>query len=415
MTDNISISALGKYRYSNDYVFMIEPEIGENVKKVDEEYVTNNSPYLYIRKEEYDAILQNRPIDNIDYTPLKNLIDNGFIEIDKKESEIKISFKKTRSGNFEYEYYKFNFFRTLKDKRHYNKNGKLYKKHENQILLNENDCLGFSECMTVVNYKPDKELFEKMIGVIDVTSEEEANKGKGGVEPVLQVKGTTSIFGDKTEDNIRLAKQFPEDNKNHKAKPAVGESYAIVNTIDDRTTPYHIAFVLCKDKNLNITIETFAEKGDNFLVKFNIYDTVNSDYSFHTANEHHFEESTTIVLESRDLNHSETGLSKIEADIQARKEEYEAETARREKKARIPEVNIAIPAAATKKKNASVISEEYPIIIPNPSVRSNKTIKRTVNPSVSRNKTVFKSIPSFKKNSIPASMNRGNTRKKTKI
>lgn len=430
MTDNISIKVngdTGEYRYTEDYVFMIEPEINRIEKNKHE--ITNNSPYLYIRKEEHDAILHNRPINHIDYTPLKKLIENKFIVlVDESNPTKNINFFISRSKNYNYEYYKYKFHRVLKDE--------IYGKDDDELTgkeLNENDCLRFGECMTVANFKPDLSRFDRMIGVIDITSDEDLDKGKGGVKPVLQVKGTTSIFGDKTEDNIRLAKQFPEDNKKFKANPAVGESYAIVNydlckwdkeeeklLMNPKTkkciqsaTPYHIAFVLCKDKNINITIEAIADSATDFEVKFGIYDTIDPLYTFQKSFEMLFrpEQSETIVLESRNMN--DDFINDIENDIEARKDEYNRKF---KIKGKNKSVLPTIANTAAKKRNASMISEEIPVNIPEPFVPSNETRKRTRKPSASRNKSVVKSTPSLKKKTISAtSMNRNNTRKKTKF
>jgi hypothetical protein len=336
----------GKYRFTSDYVFMVEP-ILENVKK-EKHLVTNNSPFLYIRKEEYNDIIQNRPINHIDYTPLKKLIENGFIEKDKDEPEIKKTFFKTRTKNYNYEYYKCKFHRTLTDE--------IYGKDDdyvnNNYLKNENDCLSFSECMTVANYKPDTGLFDRMIGVIDVTEKEEQKKGKGGIEPALQVKGTTNIFGVTDKKNIALSKKYPEDDKDHKANPAVGESYAIININkkdNDGSNPYHIGFVLCKDNNLNITIEAFADQGTDFVVKFSIYDTKDPLYTFHSSYKMLFDNSTTIILESRDLNDPETGLIKIESDIAQRQKEYNDKLEEEKKSAEEAAKEAAEEAAAKEK------------------------------------------------------------------
>jgi len=400
MSDNLTIKDDdGKYRFTSDYVFMVEP-ILENVKK-EKHLVTNNSPFLYIRKEEYNDIIQNRPINHIDYAPLKKLIENGFIEKNKDEPEIKKTFFKTRTKNYNYEYYKCKFHRTLKDE--------IYGKDDdyvnNNYLKNENDCLAFSECMTVANYKPDTGLFDRMIGVIDVTEKKEQKKGKGGIEPVLQVKGTTDTFGVTDKKNIALSKKYPEDDKDDKANPAVGESYAIINMnkkYNDGLNPYHIGFVLCKDNNLNITIEAFADQGTDFVVKFSIYDTKDPLYTFHSSYKMLFDNSTTIILESRDLNNPETGLSKIEADIAQRAKELKDKKEAEE---------VAVKTPTKTPKNTSLIRSTKSVMNPK---------KRLASVSVSRNTSVHKSArkslkPSMSKKENTNTNTRRNNTKNRKI
>jgi hypothetical protein len=121
------------------------------------------------------------------------------------------------------------------------------------------------------------------------------------------------------------------------------------------------------------------------------------------------EQSETIVLESRNMN--DDFINDIENDIEARKDEYNRKF---KIKGKNKSVLPTIANTATKKRNDSVISQEIPVNIPNPSVPSNETRKRTRKLSASR--SVVKSTPSLKKHSISAtSMNRNNTRKKTKF
>jgi hypothetical protein len=412
MSEILTIKPHGKYRYTSDFVFIVEPEIKEAATK--KTSISDNSPRLYIRKDECDFIMQNRPINHINYTPLKKLIENGFIEIDKEEPEIHLKFDGGIDENADkikknFSYYKYKFYRTLKDD--------MYGKEDDEILdknlLNENDCLGFSECMTVANYKPDKALFDRMIGVIDVTSQEELKKGKGGIEPALQVKGTMDIFGVKNSKNIKLAKQFPEDNKNYKANPAVAESYAIVNydkKDGDDLTPYHIAFVICKDNNLNITIEAFADSATDYEVKFSIYDTIEKRFTFQETHSEYFgkdTESETIVLESRDLNDPKTGLSKIEADIEQRakelKDKKEAET-----------VKLPTKTPVRTPKKTSIIRPPKSIKITQTPLAMNPK-KRLASVSASRNASVHKSARKSLKPSMSKKENTNtNTRRKSR-
>lgn len=398
MSENLTIKVngeSGEYRYTEDFVFMVEPEINKNEKNKHE--ITNNSPFLYIRKEEHEDIIQNRPINHIDYTPLKKLIENKFIVlVDESNPTKNINFFISRSKNYNYEYYKYKFHRTLKDE--------IYGKDDNELTgkeLNENDCLRFGECMTVANYKPDLSRFDRMIGVIDITSDEDLDKGEGGVKPVLQVKGTTEIFGDKTEDNIRLAKEFPEDKKKFKANPVVGESYAIVNydlckwdkeeeklLMNPKTkkciesaTPYHIGFVLCKDKNINITIEAIADSATDFEVKFGIYDIIDPLYTFQKSFEMLFrpEQSETIVLESRNMN--DEFINDIENDIKARKDEYDRKFIIKEK-----QTSVILPPKSVKINQTRLVKKPKKILARVSASRNASSVsaRKSLKPSTSK-------------------------------
>jgi hypothetical protein len=391
MTDNISIEKYTDYRYTSDYVFVIKP-----LKNASPQ---NESPFLYIRKEEHEQI-KNNP--SADYETLNNFINHHFIILDTEQpEEIELSSSTRTTKGVKFFYYKYKFFRKLIDERQYEKNdhNKLVlsdKDRDNPLKKNENDCLKFGECMTVANQKIDHERFKKMIGVTDTEDK--------GTVPILQLQGTENIFGDTQTKNRKLAKNFPKDKKDNKANPAIGQSYAIVNhdnykyypETDEKVgaTPYHIAFVIAKHKNFNITIEAFAEEGPEYDIKFGFYDTENLKYTFHNYfSNKYFNNANTIVLESRNID---TILNIIDEEII-------------EKEKRIANI-------AAKKRNASMISEVIPVNIPEPFVPSNETRKRTRKLSASRNKSVVKSTPSLKKKSISAtSMNRNNTRKKTKF
>lgn len=380
---NITIESFDSYRYTKDYVFVIEPSnhIDKNTGKEienDNENKHADSPFLCIRKKEHDTIINiDNPPD--DYAILSNFIKKKFIILDETEREKIINFAPLSKGNeYEFEYYKYKFFRKILDKRPYNKKGKPIDK--DPTLLNENDCLKFAECATVFNQKFDNELFEDMITAIDPFDD-----GKG-VEPVLQVEENKETFGESYDKNKELANSVSLENKNFNANPKVGQCYAFVNS-DIDGTPYHIAFVMCKHKNLNITIEAFADSGNNPSIKFAFYDTIKQKHTFHQYYKYSFPEIQTIVLESRDLNNI---LDKLKQDIKDRAVELEGVLA---------------------KKTAKPL-QKTSLIRPSKSVRNPK--KRLASVSASRNASVHKSARKSLKPSMSKKDNTNTRRKITK-
>jgi hypothetical protein len=110
-------------------------------------------------------------------------------------------------------------------------------------------------------------------------------------------KNTKLIFGYTDSQNIRIAKT-PAAIQNKRANPDVGDAYAIVRTeIIENNAPYHIAYVLFKDGNTNITMEADAGDPDLKFPIFDMYD--NNEKTFHGQFSELYEPATTIVLKKR--------------------------------------------------------------------------------------------------------------------
>ena len=112
----------------------------------------------------------------------------------------------------------------------------------------------------------------------------------------------------------------PKDKKNNLAVPTNGESYAIVRKkIFSGNAPYHIAFVLYTQNNVNITLEAEADNKNDYTPKFGFYDITPNGKTFHRRwSAEMYKDSTdldkqfrynvlynngeTIVLKTRKLN-----------------------------------------------------------------------------------------------------------------
>jgi len=139
----------------------------------------------------------------------------------------------------------------------------------------KNDCLQFAEGLTIddPNYK--------------------------GKECVLREKSTKLLFGDSDEQNMKIAHlvESKQSEKNERANPAIGESYAYVlkNIQNQDEAPYHIAHVLFKDGTTNITLEANAGDKKAKKPKFDMYDTgVKSGATFHDETKRVYKESYKI-------------------------------------------------------------------------------------------------------------------------
>lgn len=110
-------------------------------------------------------------------------------------------------------------------------------------------------------------------------------------------KNTNLVFGFTDSQNIRIAK-MPAAIQNQRANPDVGGAYAIVRTqIIEDEVPYHIAYVLFKDGNTNITMEADAGDPDLKYPVFDIYDT--NKNTFHNRFLEIYSPANTIVLKKR--------------------------------------------------------------------------------------------------------------------
>lgn len=278
-----NIKSTGKYRFTPDGLFAID-------------YKTNNSEYLYIKKDEVANILSNS-------SALSNLMNHYFIVVDDLEPTKILTMR--RSGlDIPDTYHKYKFYRKLIDQRKYDENGKLV--DPNDPSLNENDCLRFSECISIASQKPDMNPFNALIQNDDYP-------------PVLRVSRSDKEkqFGQSDKLNIGLLKQIPETEKNNYAIPSNGQSYAIVRKkIIDDSAPFHIAFVLYTHQDINITLEASADAGNEYYPKFGFYDTNPDGFTFHKLLSTHYTNGETIVLESRDID---TALNQIDQEVVKKK------------------------------------------------------------------------------------------------
>jgi hypothetical protein len=102
---------------------------------------------------------------------------------------------------------------------------------------------------------------------------------------LLKVKYLDELFGIGDDANIALSQGFKRlcgsEYSNRNADPKEGEAYAIVRQkIQNKKTPFHIAYVILKDGNTTLTIETDASNEQEHRPVFDIY-TIGNKYSFH--------------------------------------------------------------------------------------------------------------------------------------
>ena len=332
------IKSSGKYRFISSNIetenadFVIEPLYKQG-------FVTkfqNDSPFLYIKTNIRDKII-NRNLEansSSDYSALKNLIEHNFLVTDNVEVEIKLTTNRELGTTQTHKYYKYKFYRPLIDKRKYDEKGN--PDFDDTISMNENDCLQFGECMTVVNQKHDKILFDKIIQAPETA-------------PFLQFKKDDDKeerkFGEKDELNVKYLEDIVE--KDNNAAPMSGESYAIVRKkFVEGVADFHIAFVLCRHGNINIALEASADQGNEYYPRFGFYDINPDGKTFHKSYSTFYTNAETIVLKSRNID---TVLNEMEK---------EAEKARKKEEARITqEAKKATKNKTNKRKNESIPQE----------------------------------------------------------
>ena len=113
---------------------------------------------------------------------------------------------------------------------------------------------------------------------------------------VLKEESTNLLFGHTYVQNMRIAKMAVKDED---ANPNVGEAYAIVRMKHkNNTAPYHIATVIAKDGNTNITMEADAGADLTYPI-FDMYDVHGKNPSFHMKFNAFFSPASTIVLTKR--------------------------------------------------------------------------------------------------------------------
>lgn len=243
-------------------------------------FVITNDGAFAIRPEEYDEFISFTQRDSIGLyirnglqlvdSPLKRLIDGGFITDDGKRHKIP-----GRDGTFT----RFVFFRPLTDKRKYLGYRQAV---DDDRHINENDCLKFAESLSVVSETLRKMVFAKQL--------------RSHSSPcVYQAKDLPLLFGESDAKNRKMLAKIATTN--HKAFPSAGEAYAIVRReLVVGSAPYHIAFVLYSNDDVNITLEANADDGPEYYPRFGFYDTKKT---FHKLFSDMYTNGTTIVLQSR--------------------------------------------------------------------------------------------------------------------
>lgn len=264
MSVKSDIKKSGNYRFTPDRLFAIE---------------NSDSIYLYILKDKLSEITES--------SALSNLMKNNFIVLDDLEPTKSVTMK---IGGLDITnvYNKYKFHRPLLDKRKYDENGKVDYKDKS---MNENDCLQFGECMTIANQTGDMDRFNTVIQSKSTPS-------------VLQFKNLENKnFGESDKLNIKFLKEIPESEKNENAIPENGETYAIVRKdIIEDSAPFHIAFVLYRHNNINITLEASADSGAEYYPRFSFYDINLNGLNFHRRFSQHYTNGETIVLKTHDMD-----------------------------------------------------------------------------------------------------------------
>jgi len=243
----------GKFVVTSDGVFAIKPEEYEEFVS----FLQRDSIGLYIR----DGFV-------LEESPLKNLINRGFIVLERTEKIKNVK------------YNRYTFYRPLVDNRKYLG----YRQPvENDRRINENDCLKFAESLSVASTTLKKSVFNQVI---------RANSSPC----VFQVNKT--LFGDTDAKNISVLSRAKTTNNT--AFPQPGEAYAIVRKkLVVGSAPYHIAFVLYSHNGVNITLEGNADDGPEYYPRFGFYD---SKKTFHKLFIELYDNGTTIVLQSRPID-----------------------------------------------------------------------------------------------------------------
>jgi hypothetical protein len=249
-----NIIKFGEYSFTKDRAFAIKPvkppkQVGYTMLA---EFQTT-SDYLYVRSD-YKI--------NPD-SALQNLINHDFIV---KTGITKLTVK-LGGLDIQTDYNEYKFYRPLKDERMYDSSGF---PNEDNVSINENDCLKFGECLTFMNQTFDKNKFDELL--------------KAQTGPSMLQSTTNRPFGEtiNDKDNINILKKITSNEKNNLAIPKNGETYAIVRTkvVADKS-PYHIAFVLYTHNNVNITLEAEADNRNDYQPKFCLYDTNPDGHTFH--------------------------------------------------------------------------------------------------------------------------------------
>ena len=275
-----------KYMFTNDLMIGI---------KIIDDSPSHDSQHLYIN--------QNFVIDPL--SPLAKFIDYGliikvgpvdtFVKQHKSDAPtVELYYMKDGVNNkIEGTFLKYRFFRKLIDKR-FTKTGQFIAK-EGKEYYNENDCLHFSEFLTMTHaLEPNQ-----FICPFPYTYETSVLKAKVPHIIILD----KHIFGISDEENIKISK-LKTLQKDNNAIPEPGESYAIVRKELKDANMYHIAFCLYSHNGVNITLEANADNGRLYLPTFNLYDrNPDNQITFHKTYSSVYDNSTTIVLKQRNIEH----------------------------------------------------------------------------------------------------------------
>ena len=157
-----------------------------------------------------------------------------------------------------------------------NYGGVAYYRYMYQHALDINDCLQFAESLTI------------------------GEPNYSGKKCILKNKSSGLVFGYSDANNIRIATTASAV-LNERANPEIGETYAIVRQkVAVGYAPYHIAHVIFKDGNMNITVEADAGNPDLKQPVFDMYSTdPTSGGTFHDTYKKMYAPASTIVLDKR--------------------------------------------------------------------------------------------------------------------
>jgi hypothetical protein len=146
---------------------------------------------------------------------------------------------------------------------------------------------------------------------------ETGNKKTDSAQQAKYDETVSKLLDNYNSELARLVKKVKNAN-NNKAVPASGQSYAIVREKVNQNTAYHVAFVVYRHGNVNITLEAEADNGNGYMPKFCFYDIPPVPNQRSMGNTFHrrwsaelypmttdryrllYYNGTTIVLESRD-------------------------------------------------------------------------------------------------------------------
>lgn len=163
-------------------------------------------------------------------------------------------------------------------------------------------------------------------------------------EPVLMEKTTGRIIGQTLGENRQIAIDLESESKpkgrttrhtkvvkevaaiNEDANPKPGESYGMIRkkTAKAEDCPYHIAHVLFRDEQVNITLEANAGDPNMDYPHFGLYTTDPTDdaedfITFHRTWHKAYKDGVTIVLTSRGYTKEELEKKQEECVLKQKK------------------------------------------------------------------------------------------------